>query len=73
MNNLRWGEQENLLLEDLHVSGLLDQAGHFALLHGGKPSIFTWQNFTGIGGVLGQGITIHKGIVLWVFTLGRGV
>ena len=61
------------LLEDLHVPGFFDQAGHFALLHGGKPSVLAWQNFTGVGGVLGQSIAVHKGVVLWVFTLGRGV
>ena len=55
------------------MSCLFNQAGHFALLHGSKPGVFAGQNFSGISGILGQGITIHEGIVLRIFTLGRGV
>ena len=61
------------LLEDLHVPCLFDQAGHFALLHGSKACVLAGQNLAGVGGVLGQGITVHEGIMLRIFTLGWGV
>jgi hypothetical protein len=67
------GESKNPLFEDLHVSGLLDQAGHFSLLHRSKPSVLAGKDLACVCGIFSQGITVHEGVVLRVFTLGRCV
>ena len=52
------------------MSSLLDQAGHFSLLHGSKPSVLAGKDLASVCGIFSQGITVHEGVVLRVFTLG---
>ena len=55
------------------MSGLLDQAGHFALLHRSKPGVLAGKDLAGIGGVLCQCILVHEGVMLGVLAFGWGV